>query len=134
MLSKSSKKERSSSTFGFVTLTGTPNTTTIPAGLWDFNIWASSSGTVTNQTMLHLYVYKYDKDIIDSDNNRVEILLECKIEELNTFEEEAIQIYDALKCGFNTATEADIYQKGDKNGASVSTTSFASGIFWILPS
>jgi hypothetical protein len=45
---------------GFVSLTGNPNTTVIPSGLWDFNIWASSTGTVTNQTMLRLFVYKYD--------------------------------------------------------------------------
>ena len=48
----------------------------------------------------------------------IEILVECKIDELNKFEEEAQQIYDAVKCGFNTATEPDIHQKGEKNGAS----------------
>jgi group I intron endonuclease len=62
----------------------------------------------------------------------VEILLECKIEELNTFEEEAIQIYDALKCGFNTATEADIYQKGDKNGASKYSNADISNVLDML--
>jgi len=45
---------------GFVSLTGNPGTTVIPSGLWDFNIWASSTGTTTNQTMLRLFVYKYD--------------------------------------------------------------------------
>jgi hypothetical protein len=45
---------------GFVSLTGNPNTTVIPSGLWDFNIWASSTATVTNQMILRLYVYKYD--------------------------------------------------------------------------
>jgi hypothetical protein len=44
---------------GFVSLTGSPSTVTIPAGLWDFNIWASATSTVTNQTSLLLNVYKY---------------------------------------------------------------------------
>ena len=37
-----------------------PNTTVIPAGLWDFNIWADATSTVTNQMILKLDVYKYD--------------------------------------------------------------------------
>jgi len=45
---------------GFVSLTGSPNTVTIPAGLWDFNIWASTTSTITKQTSLLLNVYKYD--------------------------------------------------------------------------
>jgi len=45
---------------GFVSLTGVPNTTIIPAGLWDFNIWASSTASNANQMALRLYVYKYD--------------------------------------------------------------------------
>ena len=45
---------------GFVSLTGNPNTTTIPAGLWDFNIWASTNGTFANQTIIRLDVYKYN--------------------------------------------------------------------------
>jgi hypothetical protein len=45
---------------GFVSLTGSPHTTVIPAGLWDFNIWAASTATVTNQMILKLDVYKYD--------------------------------------------------------------------------
>ena len=45
---------------GFVSVSGNPNTTVIPSGLWDFNIWASSNSTVTNQMMLRLFVYKYD--------------------------------------------------------------------------
>jgi hypothetical protein len=45
---------------GFVTLTGVPNSTVIPAGLWDFNIWASSTATTANQMALRLFVYKYD--------------------------------------------------------------------------
>jgi hypothetical protein len=45
---------------GFVSLTANPNTTVIPAGLWDFNIWADSTATTTNQMILKLDVYKYD--------------------------------------------------------------------------
>lgn len=45
---------------GFVSLTASPNTTTIPAGLWDFNIWADATSTTTNQMILRLDVYKYD--------------------------------------------------------------------------
>ena len=45
---------------GFVSLTASPNTTVIPAGLWDFNIWAESTSTTTNQMILKLDVYKYD--------------------------------------------------------------------------
>jgi hypothetical protein len=45
---------------GFVSLTGSPGSVTIPAGLWDFNIWASATSTTTNQTSLLLNVYKYN--------------------------------------------------------------------------
>ena len=45
---------------GFVSLTASPNTTVIPAGLWDFNIWADSTATVANQMILRLNVFKYD--------------------------------------------------------------------------
>lgn len=45
---------------GFVSLTASPNTTVIPAGLWDFNIWADATSSTTNQMMLKLDVYKYD--------------------------------------------------------------------------
>jgi hypothetical protein len=44
---------------GFVSLTGSPGSVTIPAGLWDFNIWASATSTTTRQTSLLLNVYKY---------------------------------------------------------------------------
>lgn len=47
---------------GFVTIVGTPGVTEIPAGLWDFNIWADilgGSGTA-NQTQFQIRVYKYD--------------------------------------------------------------------------
>ena len=43
---------------GFVSLTASPQTTVIPAGLWDFNIWATSTATVTNQMILKLDVIK----------------------------------------------------------------------------
>ena len=45
---------------GFVSLTASPHAETIPAGLWDFNIWADSTATTTNQMVLRLNVYKYD--------------------------------------------------------------------------
>ena len=44
----------------FVTDVGYPGVTSIPAGLWDFNFWASSTGTVTNQTIVQIQVYKYN--------------------------------------------------------------------------
>jgi hypothetical protein len=46
---------------GFVTISGTPNLTNIPAGLWDFNIWAAVTGATgqTNQTQFQIRVYKY---------------------------------------------------------------------------
>jgi hypothetical protein len=47
---------------GFVTIVGTPGVTNIPAGLWDFNIWADILGSVglPNQTQFQIRVYKYD--------------------------------------------------------------------------
>lgn len=47
---------------GFVTIVGTPGVTTIPAGLWDFNIWADVVGHTGsgNQTQFQIRVYKYD--------------------------------------------------------------------------
>jgi hypothetical protein len=44
----------------FVTDVLDPNITSIPAGLFDFNFWASSTGTTTNQTIVQLKVFKYD--------------------------------------------------------------------------
>ena len=44
----------------FVTDVLDPSTTAIPAGLFDFNFWASSSGTTANQTIIQLKVFKYD--------------------------------------------------------------------------
>jgi hypothetical protein len=47
---------------GFVTILGTPGVTDIPAGLWDFNIWADILGGSgnANQTQFQIRVYKYD--------------------------------------------------------------------------
>jgi hypothetical protein len=47
---------------GFVTIAGTPSVTNIPAGLWDFNIWADILGGAgnANQTQFQIRVYKYD--------------------------------------------------------------------------
>ena len=44
----------------FVTDVLDPFITTIPAGLFDFNFWASSTGTTSNQTIVQLKVFKYD--------------------------------------------------------------------------
>ena len=45
---------------GFVSDLTQPGTTTIPAGLWDFNIWISSNANSSTQTIVQLQVYKYD--------------------------------------------------------------------------
>lgn len=45
---------------GFVTAVGDPGLTAIPAGIWDFNIWASSNANSSNQTILQARLYKYD--------------------------------------------------------------------------
>jgi hypothetical protein len=44
---------------GFVTDVLDPDTTSIPAGLWDFNLWASSTANSASQTVVQLWVYKY---------------------------------------------------------------------------
>jgi len=44
----------------FVTNVGVPNLTLLPAGLWDFQIWASSTTNNPNQTILQFRVGKYD--------------------------------------------------------------------------
>jgi hypothetical protein len=44
----------------FVTDVLDPSTTAIPAGLFDFNFWASSSATTSNQTIVQLKIFKYD--------------------------------------------------------------------------
>jgi hypothetical protein len=45
---------------GFVTDATVPGLTGIPAGLWDFNIWAQANGNTTNQSYIQFKVYKYD--------------------------------------------------------------------------
>ena len=45
---------------GFVTIATEPNVTTIPAGLWDFNIWADVSSVSGNQTQFQIRVFKYN--------------------------------------------------------------------------
>jgi hypothetical protein len=45
---------------GFVTPSGDPGITDIPAGLWDFNIWASADSTTALQTAFKLVVNKYN--------------------------------------------------------------------------
>ena len=49
---------------GFVSDNLDPLTTQIPAGLFDFNVWASSN--TTTQTVLKLEVYKYNGDTLTS--------------------------------------------------------------------
>ena len=44
----------------FVTDVLDPNVTAIPAGLFDFNFWASSNANAANQTIVQLKVFKYD--------------------------------------------------------------------------
>lgn len=45
---------------GYVTDLNVPSATDIPAGLWEFNIWAAASGNIANQTLFRVGVYKYD--------------------------------------------------------------------------
>jgi hypothetical protein len=45
---------------GFVTEASEPNVTDIPAGLWDFNIWADVSSGSGNQTQFQIRVFKYN--------------------------------------------------------------------------
>ena len=45
---------------GFVSDPADPNVTQIPAGLWDFNIWADSNANRSNECILRLFVYKYN--------------------------------------------------------------------------
>ena len=45
---------------GFVSDPADPNITQIPAGLWDFNIWADSNANSSNECILRLFVYKYN--------------------------------------------------------------------------
>jgi hypothetical protein len=45
---------------GFVSDPADPNVTQIPAGLWDFNIWADSNANRSNECILRIFVYKYN--------------------------------------------------------------------------
>jgi hypothetical protein len=45
---------------GFVSIVGEPNVTTIPAGLWDFNIWANLSSASGNKSQFQVRVFKYN--------------------------------------------------------------------------
>ncbi len=45
---------------GFVTDLNVPDATEIPAGLWEFNVWAEATGGTRNQSYLQAKVYKYD--------------------------------------------------------------------------
>jgi hypothetical protein len=45
---------------GFVSIVGEPNVTTIPAGLWDFNIWANLSSASGNMGQFQVRVFKYN--------------------------------------------------------------------------
>jgi hypothetical protein len=45
---------------GFVTDLNVPDATEIPAGLWEFNVWAEATGNTTNQSFIQAKVYKYD--------------------------------------------------------------------------
>jgi len=45
---------------GFITDILDPDIIALPAGLFDFNVWASSNANAANQTVLQLRVYKYN--------------------------------------------------------------------------
>lgn len=45
---------------GFVTDLNVPGATSIPAGLWDFNIWASTTAAGATKCSLRAQLYKYD--------------------------------------------------------------------------
>ncbi len=45
---------------GFVTDATVPGLTGIPAGLWDFNVWAQANGNATNESYVQFKIYKYD--------------------------------------------------------------------------
>lgn len=63
----------------------------------------------------------------------LEILLECKEEELDKYEDEAISIFNSVNNGFNTLSNAgDIPRpdnSGDKNGKSIFTNKEIESIF-----
>jgi len=45
---------------GFVTDASDPSITNIPAGLWDFNVWADSTAGANNQAYIRFRLYAYD--------------------------------------------------------------------------
>ena len=45
---------------GFVTKVNSPNLGAVPAGLWDFNVWAASSAPLPNGTSFRIKIYVYD--------------------------------------------------------------------------
>jgi hypothetical protein len=45
---------------GFVTDSSDPSVTTVPAGLWDFNLWAYTTAAANNQAYLRLTLYAYN--------------------------------------------------------------------------
>lgn len=45
---------------GFVSDVPDPGTTIIPAGLWDFNLWISSSANIAAQTVVQIRIYRYN--------------------------------------------------------------------------
>jgi hypothetical protein len=45
---------------GFVSDVLDPGTTVLPAGLWDFNLWAASNASQSHQTIFRLQIFKYD--------------------------------------------------------------------------
>lgn len=51
---------------GFVTNAQDPNITSIPAGLWDLNFWASSTANYNNQTVVQVKAYVYNGSTLGS--------------------------------------------------------------------
>lgn len=49
---------------------------------------------------------------------KLEIILECIKEDLNGAELEAFEIYNSIRNGFNISEDSNVFQEGDKNGAS----------------
>jgi hypothetical protein len=45
---------------GFVTDASDPSLTSIPAGLWDFNVWAETTAEANNQAYIRFRLYAYD--------------------------------------------------------------------------
>jgi hypothetical protein len=51
---------------GFVTDSQDPKITSIPAGLWDLNFWASSTANYNNQTIVQVKAYVYNGTTLGS--------------------------------------------------------------------